>query len=277
MKIAFVTTLDDSYFDGFVYTFASILKSTKNFNYDLIILEWGKLSNSNKDIIKKIYSNVQFKKVEEELYHKHKFDTQYRIWNYNCNYRFDIFALNYDKVVYFDCDIYFQIPMEELLSYDVDFGACQMPNKDSDLQVEGSKIFNAGLMLIGKKFLNLETRNSLIEIANVKPSKKREWTGNQPILNKFFLDKISWLPVKFNVISENFSIKMFNEIQNYHFVGGFKPWDKDPEKRYAKYILECIATNNEYNLIFNRMVVKNIEKKYEELKQYIKENFKIPF
>jgi lipopolysaccharide biosynthesis glycosyltransferase len=278
MKIAFTTTLDDTYFDGFIYTFASILKSSNNFNYDLIIFEWNNLSEKNKEKIKSFYPNVIFKKVEEHHYVNHNFDTQYRVWNYNCNYRFDIFTLEYDKVVYFDCDMLFEIPVSELLAYDVDFGACQMPNKKSDNQVIGLKIFNAGLMVIGKKYLNIETRNELIRIANIKPSRHRNWTGNQPILNRFFLEKITWLPNKFNIISEDFCIDMFLEKNNYHFVGKLKPWNLDPNQRYEKHILNCISTNHSYNLLSNRMVIKNIENRYKELNDFIFKNFsKSPF
>jgi lipopolysaccharide biosynthesis glycosyltransferase len=269
MKPAFVTTLDDSYFEGFLYTFGSILKNTPNFNYDLVILEWDELSLTNKDIIKKIYSNVYFKKVDIESYKNHKFSKKHRTWNYNCNYRFDIFTLNYDFVVYFDCDILFELPATELLMYDVDFGACQMPKYKKYEQVKGSKVFNAGLMLIGKKYLNENTKRELIKIANEPPSKNTNWSGNQPILNKYFLDKIVWLPNKYNLISEDISIKSFSEKQNYHFVGKAKPWNSDPSKRYEKYILSCVSINNNQNVVFNRMVFKNIEEKYEQVREFI--------
>lgn len=269
MKPAFVTTLDDSYFEGFLYTFASILKNTPNFNHDLVILEWGMLSLANKNIIKKLYSNVHFKKVNIELYKNHKFSKKHRIWNYNCNYRFDIFTLNYDFVVYFDCDMLFELPATELLMYDVDFGACQMPKYKKYEQVAGSKVFNAGLMLIGKKYLNENTKRELIQIANERPSKRTNWTGNQPILNKYFLNKTVWLPNKYNLISEDISIKSFTEKQNYHFVGNAKPWNPDPSKRYEKYILNCISINNDRNIVFNRMVFKTIEDRYKQLRSFI--------
>ena len=269
MKIAFVTTLDDSYFEGFLYTFASILKNTENFNYDLVILEWGELSNISKDVIKKLYPNVIFKNVNIELYKNHKFDEEHRVWNYNCNYRFDIFTLNYDSIVYFDCDILFELPVTYLTENNFDFAACQMPKYKRYKQVNGSKIFNAGLMVIGKKYLNENIRNELIKIANEKPSKNKYWVGNQPILNKFFLDKTTWLPNCYNLISEDISIKSFSEKQNYHFVGKCKPWNSIPSERYERHILNCISTNNEHNLVFNRMVLKKIEEKYQEIKTFI--------
>lgn len=265
MKVAFTTTLDDEYFQGFLYTFSSILKNTPDFNYDLIILEWGNLSDQNKEIIKKLYSAVYFKSIQTEKYKNYEFDSRFRTWNYNCNYRFDIFLIDYDLVVYFDCDFLFEISAHELIKHEVDFGACEMPNKKFDPQINSSKIFNAGLMVIGKKYLKEDTKNCLLEIANNNPHKTKKWTGNQPILNRYFLDKITWLPINYNLISEDISIKSFLQKNNYHFVGKHKPWNKNLNFKYDKHILNCIANNNNGNIIFNSMVYKKIEEKYKEL------------
>jgi hypothetical protein len=124
MKVAFTTTLDDRYLSGFLITFNSILRNSKNFNHDLIIFEWGNLSDDSKTIIKQFYDKVTFKSVETDLYENHKYDETFRKWTYNCNYRFDIFTLEeYDRIVFFDCDMVFEIDTDELLAYDVDFGA----------------------------------------------------------------------------------------------------------------------------------------------------------
>ena len=48
MKYAATTILNDGYMDGFLISFYSLLKTTINFNYDLIILEYGSLSKENK-------------------------------------------------------------------------------------------------------------------------------------------------------------------------------------------------------------------------------------
>ena len=51
MKVGLVTTLDDKYITGFLLTLNSLLNSSPNFNYDIIILEWGELSQKSKDLI----------------------------------------------------------------------------------------------------------------------------------------------------------------------------------------------------------------------------------
>jgi lipopolysaccharide biosynthesis glycosyltransferase len=259
MKLALATTLDDRYMRGFLLTFNSILSCTENFNYDLIVLDWGKLSDLNKKIINKLYDKVIFKKVDTKSYENHKFDDVFRQWNYNCNYRFDIFTLEYDKIIYFDCDMLFEISVNEIFKYDFDFGACQMPNYTSYDQVDGNKIFNAGLMLVGSKFLNENTKKKLIDIANTKPKMYKDWTGNQPILNKYFLDKMDWLPNHYNFLSEDLTVNFLSQKINYHFIGKNKPWNLD--RKYDQYIISQISKNN--NIILSRMIYKSIDEKFD--------------
>jgi lipopolysaccharide biosynthesis glycosyltransferase len=266
-KIGFCTILNDFYFKGFLYTFASILKTTPNFNYELNIFEWGELNDDNKSIIKKIYNKVVFKKIDKNKYLNYKFDSEYREWKYNCAYRFEIFNLQeYSKIVYFDCDFLFEISMEELLKNDVRFGACQMQNKIYDVQVENQKVFNAGLMIIDNCFLNQKTIDDLNCILLSPPPQKNKWVGNQPILNKYFYDKITWIPDKFNTTSENISYKNINKNLNYHFVGNKKPWNTI---KYDRHILNCINKNNNNNIMLNNIVFKNIDKKYKDMDIFI--------
>ena len=58
MKIAFTTVLDDKYLSGFLITLNSMLRSSKNFNYDVIVLEWGELSDESKEVIRSLYDKV---------------------------------------------------------------------------------------------------------------------------------------------------------------------------------------------------------------------------
>lgn len=272
MKIALTTTLEDNYVQGFLITFRSLLKTSKPFDHDLVIFEWGNLSDTNKEKIKLLYDKVIFRKVNTDLYKNQDHDDTWRKWTYNCNYRFDIFTLEeYDKVLFFDCDILFNIGIEELLEYDVDFGACQMPSYTEYNQTIGSKIFNAGLMLIGKKFLNQKTRSDLIDIANTPPpiSKKintNKWFGNQPILNNYFHDKMTWFPERFNFLTENLHSKCFEEPKNYHFIGHNKPWSGTIlEEQFDKHIFDCVSKKIP-NIVFCRMTFRKlIEKYYEHL------------
>lgn len=273
MKIALTTTLDDSYVLGFLITFSSIKRCNPNLSYDLVIFEWGELSEINKQKIKKIYNNVQFKSVNIERYNKCKFDESWRKWNYNCNYRFDIFTLNqYDKIIYFDCDIIFNIPLDELLKYDGNFCASIMKNYNGYIQVKHPEVFNAGLMVIGKKYLNENTIKDLIEISNTKPEKSMiDWVGNQPILNNYFFNDLTNIPEKFNFLMEDINFKSFEENKNYHFIGTLKPWDGDIlQNQFSKHVLDSIFYNSK-NLIFFRKTLKKIFEMIELEKKYIKD------
>jgi lipopolysaccharide biosynthesis glycosyltransferase len=262
MKKAFTTVLDDRYISGFLITFNSILRSSKNFNYDLVILEWGLLSDRNKNIIKQLYDNVVFKRVDTKIYENHKFDETHRKWTYNCNYRFDAFTLTeYNRVVFFDCDMIFQIDVDEILKYDVDFGA-SAGGKFYVAQIGDKVGFDGGLMTIGKKYLNYETRDELIKIAN-SPAPHDEnvnslnWVSDEPILNTYFLDKITFLPDEFNRIVSDVKNHDFNIKNNFQFTGQNKPWNsKEKEKRFSDHAIETIAKNHTsylYNIVLTKL------------------------
>jgi lipopolysaccharide biosynthesis glycosyltransferase len=275
MKIALTTTLDDSYVIGFLITFASILNCSPNFNYDLIIFEWGELSNTNKYLIRTLYSNVSFKMVNVDLYKNHEHDDTWRKWNYNCNYRFDIFTLKeYERVVFFDSDMVFEIDINELIKESGDFSACIMPNCKQYNQIEGDRIFNAGLMSISKKYLNDDTRDELIKIANSDPIpceyiSTNKWFGNQPILNKYFLSKLTALQQKFNFMTSDVDLNTFKGNKNYHYVGCKKPWhSNDLSKQFDDNIRIKIASNVK-NVVIFRMFLKNLIEKYELQKTYL--------
>jgi lipopolysaccharide biosynthesis glycosyltransferase len=271
VKIAFTTVLDDKYLAGFLLTLNSILENSPKFNYDIIILEWGDLSDESKNIIKKLYKNVIFKMVDVDLYKNHKYDETFRKWTYNCNYRFDIFTFTeYDKIIFFDSDMIFEVDMEELLSYNVDFGASGKREIGRIPQIGDRKGFDAGVMIIGKKYLNQETRNELIKIANSAAPydnevKTNKWVSDEPILNTYFLDKITWLPEKFNfLILEVTDIKIKTP-NNHHFVGHNKPWYGDTiNEQYDNFVffyLQKNLGNLKMKIILKKMTAKYYKQK----------------
>lgn len=264
MKICFTTTLDDKYLSGFLITLNSILLSSPTFNYDVIIFEWGELSDESKNVIKKLYNKVSFKMVDVDFYKTHQFDDTFRKWTYNPNYRFDIFTLNeYDRVVFFDSDMIFEIDVEELLKYDVDFGACSVPAGRIS-QINNRMGFDAGLMTISKKYLTDEVKMSLIEIANSTPPfennlKTRNWFGNEPILNTYFLDKITWLPNKFDLIVSEITIHDLKNKNNYQFTGHNKPWyGKTYKEQFSEFCIRNIIQNN--NMYMFKSIIRRLIK-----------------
>ena len=262
-KICFTTTLDDKYVKGFLITFNSLLRVSKNFNYDVVVFEWGTLSEENKTIIKSLYPSTQFRLVEAGLYQDHSFDDTFRQWTYNCNYRFDIFALEeYEKVVFFDADMIFQLGAEELLKYEVDFGSCPM-EAGRIPQINNRVGFDAGLMVIGKKYLSKQVRQDLIDIANSVPPHQENfrttnWFGNEPILNTYFLDKITWLPVNFNLVISEIMMGDFKRKNNFQFTGHNKPWYGNTfETQFSKFAIQNITDRNSIfllKIILNKLV-----------------------
>jgi lipopolysaccharide biosynthesis glycosyltransferase len=268
MKVGFVTTLDDKYITGFLLTLNSLLNSSSNFNYDIVILEWGELSQESKDLISLLYKNVIYKFVDVESYADQTYDETWRKWTYNCNYRFDIFLLNeYDKLVFFDSDILFEIDVEELLSHNVDFGACETLEKNSILQINERRGFDAGLMLIDKKYLVPETKKCLLEIARSVPPfdkkvKTEKWISDEPILNHYFLDKITWLPNKFNYIVSCINENTLETPNNYQFTGHNKPWYGDTLKEQFGNHVFWYMQNTIKDAVMARIILKKLVKKY---------------
>jgi len=250
VNIAITTVLDDKYLPGFLITFNSILQTSKNLNYDLIILEWGDLSDSNKQLIKSLYNNTTFRMVDKQSYVNHEYDNTWRTWTYNCNYRFDIFTyIEYDRVIFFDSDFIFQIDIEEIVELNIDFGAA--PASEGQVhQIYGKLGFEGGLLTVGRKFLNKKTKTDLLQIANSSPPfdrniKTRKWVSDEPILNTYFLDKITWLDPKYNFNTDRITRAQFESPHNFQFVGHNKPWyGLDFSDRFDKFVLNSITKNN---------------------------------
>ena len=248
-KVAITTVLDDKYLPGFLITMHSMLKSSKSLNCDLIILEWGDLCDANKSLIKTLYPNTIFKMVDVTSYSNHEYDDTWRKWTYNCNYRFDIFSFaDYDRVVFFDCDMIFQIDMAELFALEYDFAAAPA-SKNQIQQINREIGFEGGLLSIGKKYLNSQTKADLIKVALSTPPPARvkttKWVSDEPILNTYFLDKITWLPEKFNLTVDRITRDHFKTPQNYQFIGHNKPWySSNLLEQFDYYVHETITKRN---------------------------------
>lgn len=279
MKNCIVTILDDKYLSGFLLTLHSIIKSTQNIDFDIIVLEWGELSDDSKSIIGKIYDKIIYKKVDIDLYKKCYYDEQWRVWTYNCNYRFDIFTLvEYDKVMFFDCDILFNIDVKEILSHDVDFGACPAYPRTVN-QTNKINNFGGGLLLVGKKFLNNDTRQGLIDVSLSKPIEDRalkgdKWISDEPILNVYFQNYVKFLPENYNLEIVKLTTERLKEKNNFHFVGHNKPWyGKRLNDRFDTFVFNTILTKTDNPS--NIHVIKELLNIFNTTVKEIKETYNI--
>lgn len=275
MKVALTTVLDDKYLPGFLITLNSMLECSDKIEHDLIILEWGELSEQSKNVIKLLYPRAIFKMVDVKAYDTHEYDTTWRRWTYNCNYRFDIFSfVEYDRVIFFDCDFLFQIDINEVINFNVDFGACPA-TKDQVLQINRAVGFDGGLLSVGKKFLTPQTKEALIKIATSSPPydkkvKTNKWTSDEPILNTFFLDKITWLDTKYNIGTDRITKEWFNTPHNIQYIGHNKPWyGTDIGDQFDSFIFKSLtATCGAYMVpLILQQLLKTYKKQINSLKQ----------
>ena len=72
-------------------------------------------------------------------------------------------------------------------------------NPGDDMSDCNAHLFNAGVLSIGKKYLNDNVYNDLITIA-----RNYTWPGNQAIFNKYFSSKCSLVSNIYNLCWRNF-------------------------------------------------------------------------
>jgi len=274
MKPYFVTTLNNLFVKGALITINSLIRCCKT-TPTIIILYWEEILEENKELIAKICPNIIYRKISAQDYPETKFDSEYRVWKYNCHFRYDIFDLNLDsdRVIYFDCDIIFNTVVEELLSFDVDFGAVSRP-AGTIVQLNNRVGFDAGLITIGKKFLNKKIKFDLINLSMEQaPLDKfissRIWVGNEPVLNTYFNEFYS-LPEKFNICLDRITNNLIPEPKNIQFIGHKKRWDgNNVESQFDKYIIDKIIENN--GKYYSEIVLKKILKIYNREKEDVQD------
>jgi lipopolysaccharide biosynthesis glycosyltransferase len=257
-KIACCSTLNDKYLHGFLAFFYSLKKHNPNFDYPYHIFSWGDLCEYNKEWLKRIYPNFVFNDIVNKDYDGIEYSTTWRTWDINCANRFEIFTLTqYDKLVFFDADMIVQHSLDELFEIDMDFGAVvTTPGVEMDHPGrfdQSIKTFDGGLMVIGKKYLNEQTKNDLISIA-----KQKAWTSDEPILNVFFDNaKTTFIPKQYNLLSQEMNSINFNDAKIVQFVGHKKPWFNGTIiDRYDGYIFQ--AVNNMGFMVRVDMYYKSI-------------------
>lgn len=262
MNAGFVTLLDDEYYLGGALSIYTLLKSTPNFDYPIIVLEWGNLSNNNKTNLKKLYPNIIFKQVITKDYIDIDFDCVNRHWNYNCGYRFDIFNIQgFDRIIYFDSDIIFQQNMNTFVNEKIEFGAVQRP-LERGIQFTGKGYFNGGLLLIDKKFLNMDVRSDLIALLKTSAPRdsrdilitSQKWVGNEPVINKYFEKYVSFMDKKYNLCIDECDKESLAHLYNLHYLGMYKPWSHNKLDPYINKALTKINTKVCANILEKKLI-----------------------
>lgn len=274
MSIALTTTITNDYIPALFVLVKSIYKNTSK-EFDFVVFEEEQISEENKCMFKE-FKNIIFKPLENKM-PTIKNDGR-RKWNINPNNRFSIFNLNqYDRIIFLDSDMICLSNIDELLDLNISFGAVYHPYPDG-LQSNNltpystlykgfnfEKSFNAGLMIIDKKYLNDNTINNLISI-----SKQSEWLGNQGPLNVYFNNKVTLLPDNYFLSTPFLKNKDLSNIKFLHFGGDKKPWltnSMDIYENYSDFVIRNVAINMGP---LGHMVLLKILYKYKKLIEEIK-------
>jgi lipopolysaccharide biosynthesis glycosyltransferase len=237
MSILYLTVASTDYIDGVIALYKSIKKHHPNFNYDFKVVYHPKycpLTEEGKERLTKLYSKFIFQEVSEKEFQVINMKIKHPRFNYAC--LLSLFAFNqpnYDKVIFLDSDVIFVNKFDQIENLEGDFiGVIDKPIKcpfyqkiikNKSLQV------NVGLLIINKKYNNLETFNGLITIMN---NKRRVKLPDQEVINDYFDGKeMVFLPLEYNRQIREFypneKIKEFEKNKDkeicLHFCGP-KPW-----------------------------------------------------
>ena len=226
----FASTLNNNYFTGACVTLNTLKRyAGTDIPYNIFI--FGDFSNEKKDILQRIYPNINYIDITDKVYDTYKLNSIFREWTYNVYNRFEIFTLKATKIIFLDFDLLFQGNIDALITCPYDFAASPR-YKDSMPDYFFDNCFDAGVMVIGEKFINTETKNKLITL-----SQQRIWTSDEPVLNCFFNVHQTLLPEKYNVLTPQYSTYK-DDVRVVQFVGKKKPWHLGGiQDRYDDFVL----------------------------------------
>lgn len=227
-----VGTLDQSYLPGAMAFFKSLIYNNTLFNIPFLIFVWDDYDYSD---LKKIYSNIQFKKINISLCKNIK--NEFRKWNYNVFVKLELFKeILYDKIYFFDFDLIVNSNLDNFFSVNCDFGAVKAPECAYNHLHKVKNYFDAGVLMVGKKYINMETYSNLKEM-----SLRNTWAGNESLLNDFFYNQTTFLNKKYNTLTVD-TITNYEDISIVQYVGAQKPWHEG--SLIAKYTPKALRNNN---------------------------------
>jgi len=184
---------------------------------------------------KQIYSNlkINLKQINTKNYNNLRWTIHNRDWTINPFYRYEIFNLSeYSKILYLDLDILILSELNSVFEYEGNFCAVELAKVTNLTYVPyGQRGFNAGVMLIGKKYLNDCTKEALIQL-----SQNGVQNGNQKPLNFYFANKVSFLDYKYNLTTDLLTPERIDEAKIVHFIGQQKPWENKGIYSFCDYV-----------------------------------------
>lgn len=248
-RLCFFSCLTDNYLIGFEVFMKSLLLHNPWFDIDFILIDCG-LSKETKRRCLQLYPNIKFRMPNRKPY-PDRFFQKVSTRLQAAIFKLDAFNLyEYDRVIVIDCaDMLVLGSIQKILYHPCDLGAVTVHRKRKDI--------NSGLMIIGKKFLNLDTYQGLLS-----EMPKKFNVADQDIINSYFRDKFEYIPEIYNCSKRNVDQKFHPRLRNIkilHFVAT-KPWqDSYKEKENLDRIKQLENLWFRYKKYFDQQH-ENIEK-----------------
>ena len=218
--------LNEPFVVGFEVMMRSLLNHNPWFNVDVVIFTFSPFSDEARARCKSIYQRIVFREIDESIYNHidKKLVPERKHPNF---YKFEMFNLSeYDRVVHFDVDMVVMGDIRYLFKVPCDIAGVWKDKGDND---KSKPHYNTGVLVIGKKYLNHETYQALL---NYKP--KRKLTSNQDMITEYFGKSFLQLPQKWNVKRKNWRRHKRN-MKIIHFTSE-NPWTYLKRNVLGKYI-----------------------------------------
>lgn len=252
MKCAIVYVLDETYIKYLKHSLYSLLFNNSKHNFDIIFFYDTEATLIKiKNIIKQYKNNFLYKPVPISSYTK-------TLNNYNPYYRLEIFTLEeYDKILYLDCDTIICKDISEIFYNNIDFGAVKyLYNTEYFYKIFNLKnFFNAGVLLIGKKYLNQDTYINLLNKLHFERKKYNQLRGNEPFFNSEFNTLYTPLPYIYNATPYTTNYDNLKNASIVHLQGFLKYfYDLKSLSKFKKSyefneFKNCLETETSFNLI----------------------------
>ena len=259
-RLAICSVITNDFIDYLEVFCKSILEKCPDFDRDYLVFYWKKdLNKIDFDRLNKIYDNFIFKEVDEESY-KLLIDESYKK-NIKRNTKIKIFAyariemfkqIEYEQIIYFDVDMIVNKNISELLNLRYDEGI--IASEDilvkqyglvNDNIYKKDHLVQGGVIVAGKKVINLEVYNDLI---NLLINSDNYRLNDQSMFIDYFGGKkiIRELNFLFNCPRKLIRDKKVNLNQVYiiHFSGTTKPYNV-ATKRFN---YDCYTFKNWHNI-----------------------------
>lgn len=230
--IAFI--LSDNYFDQLKVALYTLLKYNK-IDFDIVLFYDNKENLQNiKSIVKKYKEpKFVFKKINSNYYKDIDFCNENRAWGITPGYRFEVFKLkDYDEVLYLDCDILITKNILDIFNVSGEIIVCKLSPATSH-KFAAQNGFNAGIMLIRKKYLNYKTWKKIINFSKLF----KDISGNQILLNRFFNNSTTFVDQTYNVTTDLLTSELLTNGKIFHFIGSKKPINKELKNSFNNYVL----------------------------------------